>query len=92
MKQDIKEIKKSIQTLVNQVDPWYLIQMGAPDDEYNAYIDRIVSLVVNKKPAQAILENKLTSIFHTNEFELERRKITELSSQIMNYMEQIKSS
>jgi len=79
---NISEIKKKIKIYVNKVDPWALIEMGAPEDEYDSHIDRIVSIVVNKKPNKESLELELFSIFKTKEFELEKDKIKELAENI----------
>jgi hypothetical protein len=56
--------------------------MGAPDDEYNSKVDRIVSVVVNKKPDVKDLELELLEIFKTKEFELEKDKIKSLAEEI----------
>lgn len=80
---EIMEIKQQVKEYVNTADPWHLIEMGAPDDEYNSHIDRIVSFLVNKKPNRANLESKLFEIFKTNEHELEQDKIKELANRLM---------
>lgn len=79
---NVMKIKKKIKIYVNKTDPWHLLEVGAPDDEYNSYIDRIVSFVVNKKPDKMDLESELYAIFKTNEFELEKDKIKELAENI----------
>ena len=81
---NITELKEKIKVCVNNIDPWHLIEMGAPDDEYNSHIDRVVSLVVNKKPYPANLEKELYEIFKTKEFELEQDKMKELADKICN--------
>ncbi len=78
------EIKEKIKSYVNNTDPRHLIEMDAPEDEYNSQIDRVVSFVINKKPDKAGLEAELYSIFKTNEFELEKNKIKELAENISN--------
>lgn len=83
-KDNIAEIKEKVKVKVNATDPWYLIEMGAPEDEYNSHIDRIVSLLVNKHLDQTSLEKHLFEIFKTNEFELDQVKIKELSEKICN--------
>lgn len=82
--QDIKEVKQRVKDYVNQGDPWHLIEMGAPDDEYNSQIDRVVSFLVNKKPDQAALVSELLYIFKTNEHELEQDKVEELASKLIS--------
>lgn len=79
---NVMEIKEKIKIYVNKTDPWYLVEMGAPEDEYNSYIDRIVSFVINKKPDKINLEAELYLIFKTKEFELEKNKIRELAENI----------
>lgn len=83
---DIKKVKKIIQDCVNEVDPWYLIEMEAPYDEYDVQVNKIVSFLVNKKPNQFILEDELRSLFHTKEFELEDEKVIELAKKILNQL------
>lgn len=85
--ENIRKTKDKIKGYVNDVDPWHLIEMGAPEDEYNSQIDRIVSLVVNKKPDKVGLESALYTIFKTNEFELEQNKIKKLAQKIKKAME-----
>ncbi|OGL65771.1 hypothetical protein A3F52_00795 [Candidatus Uhrbacteria bacterium RIFCSPHIGHO2_12_FULL_47_11] len=80
---DIAKIKSKIQQYVNDTDPWHLVSMGAPEDEYNSQIDHIVSYVVNKKPNRAVLESILFTIFKTDELELEENKISKLAELIM---------
>jgi hypothetical protein len=84
---DIIEIKKKIKAHVNAIDPWHLIEGGAPEDEYNSYIDHIVSLVVNNKPDQASLLKELSEIFKTKEFELDQNKMKDLAEKICNISE-----
>ena len=83
---DIKKIKKIIQDLVNKIDPWYLIEMEAPYDEYDVQVNRIVSFLVYFKPNQFILEGELRSLFHTKEFELEEEKVIELAKKILSQL------
>lgn len=83
MKPDVQRIKENIKIIVNRIDPWYLIEIGAPDDEYNSYTDKIVSFVVNKEPDKSELENHLQLIFSTKEFELSKDKIHQLASEIL---------
>ena len=85
-KRNIMQMKEEITEYVNNIDPWHLIEMGAPEDEYNRQIDRIISLLVNKKPNREVLEYSLIEIFKTKEFELENDKIKELAKSIDDYM------
>lgn len=80
---DVEKIKQKIKILVNQADPWYLIELGVPDDEYEEKINRIVSFVINKKPNSPELESELMKIFHTNEFDLEQEKMKILAQEIL---------
>lgn len=41
-----KDLKNSVQSIVNKIDPENLMDV-APEDEYNDYVDRIVSLIIN---------------------------------------------
>lgn len=82
--QDIKEIKQRVKGCVNEADPWHLFEMGAPDDEYNSYIDRIVSVLVNKKPNQTTLTAELLHVFKTNEHELKQYRIEELADKLLS--------
>jgi endo-1,4-beta-mannosidase len=75
----IMEIKKVVQSHVNNIDPWHLIETGAPEDEYNTQIDHIVSFIVNEKPSLDDIESELYSIFEMNEFKLESDKVKELA-------------
>lgn len=79
---NIKEIKKVIRIYVNQADPWYLIESGAPLDEYNYHVDRIVSILINKKPSLDQLVGDLEEIFKTIEHDLDTKKIRELAQKI----------
>ncbi len=78
------EIKEKIKQFVNGADPWGLIGMGAPEDEYNSHIDQIVSFVVNKKPSRLDLELKLYKIFGLEESELDKGVIKELATKIIS--------
>jgi hypothetical protein len=75
---NIKKIKKEVSSHINNADPWFLIESGAPLDEYNSQTDRIVSLVINNKPDSVSLKKELYEIFKTKEHELDERKIQEL--------------
>ena len=79
----ILQFKAEIQNLVNSADPWFLIEIGAPDDEYNVYIDKITSFVLNKKPTLIELERELEAIFKTNEFTLENNVMKNLAAKII---------
>lgn len=79
---NVAGLKEQISGYVNYIDPWHLIEMGAPEDEYNSHVDRIVSFVVNKNPDQASLEKELFEIFKTKEFELDQVKMKDLSEKI----------
>lgn len=81
--QDLVKYKEQIKTLVNKADPWHLIEMGAPEDEYNSQIDKLISFAVNDKPGQKELESELYTIFKTNEHELEKDVIEELAKNIV---------
>ncbi|OGZ45220.1 MAG: hypothetical protein A3C84_02715 [Candidatus Ryanbacteria bacterium RIFCSPHIGHO2_02_FULL_48_12] len=78
----VDQIKIKITECVNRVDPWHLIEIGVPADEYNSQIDRIVSLAINKRPNKEALVSELLGIFKTKEFELEQDKINELADAI----------
>ncbi len=79
---DILLIKENIKKDVNDVDPWYLLESGAPDDEYNSYVDKITSFLINKKPNKLELGLELRKIFQTNEFEIEVDVINDLTERI----------
>ena len=81
--QIIKEIKKIFTKIVNRSDPSDLINMGAPDDEYNGYIDNIISYVINYQPSAKDLKNKLLLIFKTEEFELDEKRINLLAKDLI---------
>ncbi len=79
---NVMKIREKIKIYINKADLWHLIEIGAPEDEYNSYIDRVISFIVNKKPDKADLEAELYSVFKTKEFELEKDKIRELVENI----------
>lgn len=70
MKKYIKEIKN----IVNESDPWDLISEGAPEDEYEEYINKIFSLVVKKKYSF----ESLKSLFK----EVDESKLKEMDSKL----------
>ena len=54
-----KKIKSTLRDLVNKYDPENLIEGGAPEDEYDAYINRILSV----QSAGHLNEGTLKEIF-----------------------------
>jgi hypothetical protein len=80
---NLSELKEKIKVCVNKIDPWDLISMGAPDDEYDSYTNQIVSMVVNNKPNQVCLEKYLYELFKTKEFKLGEDGIKELTEKII---------
>jgi hypothetical protein len=54
-----KHIKNTLRDLVNKYDPENLIEGGAPEDEYDAYINRIISV----QSAGHLNEGTLKQIF-----------------------------
>ncbi len=81
-KDQIKKITQEVQKYVNKADPWYLIEMGAPTNEYDSQINRIVSTLVNKKFTSESLVFELVNIFKTNEHDLDQVKIEELAKDL----------
>lgn len=81
---EVKNIKGLVKEQVNRIDPWHLLEMSAPDDEYNSHIDRIVSFVINSKPDQSALESELHKIFKTEEHELDASEIQEMAKNIIS--------
>lgn len=83
-KKEIIEFKEEVKKKVNICDPWYLIESGAPDDEYNKYIDQIVSFIINYKPNLEQLYLRLMQIFATKEFDLTKdsEKIRSLAKKL----------
>ena len=56
---DYKKTLKSLRALVNKYDPENLIEGGAPDDEYDAYTHRMLSL----RSSGRLNEDTLKQIF-----------------------------
>ncbi|MBU0660674.1 hypothetical protein KKG22_00675 [Patescibacteria group bacterium] len=81
----INKFREKVTKNVNKFDPWYLIEMGAPYDEYDKYIDNVVSFVINEKPDLTLLEKRLYIIFETTEFDLATNLISSLASNIYNF-------
>jgi 6-pyruvoyl-tetrahydropterin synthase len=46
-----KSIKNYVKAVINEIDPEDLLDV-APEDEYNDYINQIVSLIINKKNSE----------------------------------------
>jgi len=82
---DVERIRTKVQDEVNKIDPWYLIEISAPEDEYGHQVDRIVSFLVNKKPGFNELKSELLSVFSTNEHKLDEKKIELLADKILEY-------
>ena len=59
---DYKELYKKVQEIVNDVDPVGLIGGGAPQDEYDSQINKILSLL-QKDPEISVLTNEIHKIF-----------------------------
>jgi hypothetical protein len=81
-KSQIKEITQEVRKYVNKADPWYLIESGAPADEYNSQVDRIVSTLINKKFDLESLSFELHNVFRTEEHSLDSIKIDELAKEL----------
>ena len=47
--ENYKKIKNDVTKIINKIDPWGLISAGAPDDEYDEIVNKIISLYFNKK-------------------------------------------
>jgi hypothetical protein len=59
MKKDFKAEINEVRKIVNQYDPDGLIALGAPEDEYDNYVAKIVSLLNSK----TITEEGLRAVF-----------------------------
>lgn len=59
---DYKEIKKKIGGVINRLDPINLISGGAPEDEYDGEVEKIIVLVQNNHDVDSLTE-KIYSIF-----------------------------
>jgi 3-methyladenine DNA glycosylase Tag len=86
MKEDqIIKFREKVQNAINEADPWYLLEMGAPKDEYSKYVDQIVSFMVNFKPHTEQLYLKLLKIFETKEFDISKdQKVKFLAEKLVN--------
>ena len=71
---DIIKFQQDVREMINEADPWYLIEGGAPTDEYEDYVDNIVSFIINHKPNKDQLYSMLIKIFSTKEFDIEKDK------------------
>lgn len=54
--ENYKKIKSDVTAIINNVDPWGLIEAGAPEDEYNGMVDQTISSYLNEKLSKENLE------------------------------------
>ncbi len=57
--QEYLPLKDKVTEIINKIDPWDLISAGAPTDEYEGFINGVVSLIVNHKFTYNNIEEKL---------------------------------
>jgi hypothetical protein len=53
--------KRELRAIINKYDPENLIEGGAPEDEYDAYLDRILSLFYSNQLTEATLKQVFRS-------------------------------
>lgn len=46
----LEELRCIVRRTVNEADPVHLLEMGAPEDEYEAEVDQIVREIIHKGP------------------------------------------
>lgn len=63
MNSGYKDIFKETRRLVNEWDPCSFIGAGAPDDEYDALTNKILSGVINHLEAEQLI-NEVIELFH----------------------------
>ncbi|KKS93160.1 MAG: hypothetical protein A3H59_01750 [Candidatus Jacksonbacteria bacterium RIFCSPLOWO2_02_FULL_43_9] len=51
-----KLFRNEIRCIINKYDPFHLTNYGAPEDEYDAEVDRVLSFLVNKKNDRPLYE------------------------------------
>ena len=67
LKNEYQKIITEIQSIINKYDPWELISIGAPDDEYSTQINQIIRALKELKTEDEIakeIEKIFTPFFH----------------------------
>jgi hypothetical protein len=64
-----RERMKGVQRIVNHYDPDGLIALGAPDDEYDKYSSRILSLHNSKNLTKLQLQKVFSNTLNYNEID-----------------------
>ena len=80
----ISIFKEKVKAIINKIDPWFLMEMEAPENEYEKHISSIVSFIVNNKPDYKNLYTKIKQIFVTDEFELDENKINQITTELLS--------
>lgn len=84
--EEIMRFRQAVQKAVNKADPYFLIEGGAPLDEYDACVDRIVSILINQKPNHEQLCLRLGETFTDEDFGLalpDRKEIKNLAEELL---------
>lgn len=80
-----KELYRKIRIILQKEDPYNLIKMGSPDDEYDEEISNIIiqlKLAANKEDFLIRIENLLTDSF---EAQLDNKTMKNLVDQIFEF-------
>jgi len=83
---EVMQFRKAVQEAVNKADLYFLIEGGAPLDEYDSCVDNIVSILINQKPSHEQLYLKLCEIFKNEDFGLplpDRKEIVDLADELL---------
>jgi 6-pyruvoyl-tetrahydropterin synthase len=67
-----KKIKSVISEIVNEIDPENLMDI-APEDEYNDYVEKICSLIMNRKYNLSSLKIVFPQVSDSKILELHRK-------------------
>ena len=69
MQENFKEKMKGVQRIVNYYDPDGVIALGAPEDEYDKYSFKILSLHNSKKLTKLQLQKVFSNTLNYNEID-----------------------